>query len=246
MPKRVDLALLPAEAAPMAGDCYVVVDVLRATTTIAVLFARGLRELLVADSLERARELARRDALLLFGEVGGLPPAGFDHGNSPVEASTLDLVGAGAVLFTTNGTRALCGLPPPPATICTGAPANLGAVVEHLLRQQHIVVVCAGEDRGRRFALEDFAAAGRIIRETARRAPGAELGDAARLALEAIGPAGGPDRAAALIAGSEHARALSAGGLGADVAFAVRDDTSAATPVVANRGEGWALLTDRR
>ena len=46
------------------------------------------RDVVAVDSIELARDLARRDGRLLFGEVGGDPPPGFDHGNSPVEAST--------------------------------------------------------------------------------------------------------------------------------------------------------------
>ncbi len=83
--ERLDVALLPSEALAIAADCYVVVDVLRATTTIATLFAHGLERLTCADDIERARGIARDRGALLFGEVQGLPPEGFDHGNSPAE-----------------------------------------------------------------------------------------------------------------------------------------------------------------
>src|SRR5688500_18674541 len=105
--QSLEIALLPAEAQAIEADCYVVVDALRATTTAATLFARGLRDLVAVDSIEMARDLARRDGRMLFGEVDGHPPAGFDFGNSPVEASTARVEGRGAVLFTTNGTAAL-------------------------------------------------------------------------------------------------------------------------------------------
>ena len=92
----------------MEADAFLVIDVLRATTTIATLFARGLADLLVFDSIEAARKRARAEGRILLGEVGGLPPKDFDYGNSPAEAATLELKGQGAALFTTNGTRALC------------------------------------------------------------------------------------------------------------------------------------------
>ena len=87
MLERIDLAMLPAEAEAMPSEAYIVVDVLRATTTIATLFAGGMTSLIAAGRLELARDLAAAEGRLLMGEVGGLPPAGFDFGNSPVEAA---------------------------------------------------------------------------------------------------------------------------------------------------------------
>lgn len=251
MTRRVDLALLPAEATAIEADCYVLVDILRATTTIAVLFDRGLRSLIAADDIERARDTAKRESRLLFGEVKGLPPHGFDHGNSPVEAASLDLAGRDAVLFTTNGTRALCMLAPL-GTVFTGALANVTAVAERVSRFDRVALVCAGESRGRRFAIEDFAAAGAIIQRLARLSPGIEPGDAAGLAMTATGyedwlaPALPQQtaRSTRLIAGSEHGRALIGMGLGPDVNFAAREDWSTATPKVVEHGVGWARLVN--
>lgn len=248
--KRYELALLPSEAAHIEGDGYVVVDALRATTTIAVLFGRGLRDLVVADDIELARELAARDGRLLFGEVGGVPPEGFHGGNSPVEADELEVEGRGAVLFTTNGTRALCGLASG-GEVVTGALTNLGAVADYLATRERGVVVCAGEAQGQRFAQEDFAVAGVILQAALRRAPGAELGDAAALAMSAlkfeewlgagIQRAGHSGR---LIGSAEHAKVLFGLGLGGDVQFASREDVAEVLPRVVECGEGWARLED--
>src|SRR5688572_25698928 len=101
MLKRVDVAVLPAEALTMTAEAFVVVDVLRATTTIATLFGRGLSDLVVVDDIEAAQEFAVRENRLLFGEVGGLRPDGFDYGNSPVEAQSAEVFDGSAVLFTT-------------------------------------------------------------------------------------------------------------------------------------------------
>src|SRR5688572_26821218 len=122
MLKRIDVAVLPAEALSITADAYVVVDVLRASTTIAALFGRGLSDLVVVDDIEAARQLAARESRLLFGEVGGLRPDGFDYGNSPVEAQAAAVADRGAVLFTTNGTPALCSLGDR-AAVYAGAPA---------------------------------------------------------------------------------------------------------------------------
>lgn len=236
MTKRVDLALLPAEALAIRANCYVVVDVLRATTTIATLFAAGLENLIVTDSTELARERAAGEGRLLFGETGGLRPEGFDYGNSPVEARRAPVEGRGAVLFTTNGTRALCALAEHGAVI-SGAIANVSATVAFVAEHEHVVVVCAGEARGERFAQEDFAAAGSIAARITAAQPETQVGDAARLAILAV--SGG---AGALVRESHHGLVLAELGFGADIDFALLPDTSRAVPLVSACGQGWALL----
>jgi 2-phosphosulfolactate phosphatase len=251
MPKWLDIALIPAEAAAMDADCYVVVDVLRATTTIAALFAGGLKDLLVVATIDEARERARRESRLLFGEVNGLPPPGFDFGNSPVEALRAEIGGRGAVLFTTNGTSALCALAGRGA-VFTGALSNAPAIAERVAAYERVVLVCAGTEGGRRFALEDFAASAEIARRVARVAPGLELGDAAGLALTSQGfddylASALPQQTAPstrLITSSVHGRRLVELGLAADVQFALRIGTSQATPLVVADGAGWARLED--
>ena len=253
MTKRLEVALLPSEAEVMEADAFLVIDVLRATTTIATLFEGGLADLVVVDEIEAARERARAEGRILFGEVGGLPPDGFDYGNSPAEAAALDVQGKGAVLFTTNGTRAICGSAGRGA-VATAAFSNAGAAARWAAEFDRVALVCAGNSGGKRFALEDFAAAARLVQLISRESPGLELGDAAGVAAEITGyedwiAPGLPqqtDRSARLVAGAHHARGLKALGLGADIAFAAREDTSAAVPQVAEHGQGWALLRDGR
>ncbi len=234
--ESVEVALLPAEALEIDADCYVVVDLLRATTTIVTLFERGLDDLVVCDRIKLARDRARDEGRILFGEVGGLPPEGFDHGNSPVEADRLDVAGKRAVLFTTNGTAALCALGGR-GMVLAGALANAGAVAEVATGYRRVVVVCAGNAGGTRFSLEDFAAAGAIVDRLARSDSPPSLGDAALLARAV-------SRDNDLIATSSHARSLKSLGLAEDVQFAARVDTSQAVPYVAETGPGWARLLD--
>lgn len=238
----IDVAITPAEALAMSADCFVVVDVLRATTTIATLFGRGLLDLLVVDDLEVARRLAREQGRTLFGEVRGLPPPGFDHGNSPVEASALDVAGRKALLFTTNGTTALCSLAER-GVVLAGAPANVAAIARRAAAYSRIVVVCAGSDRGTRFALDDFAAAGVITRAIGEICPEARVGDAARVATELLH--GGHGRLPKLLGESHHGRLLAEIGLAADIEFCAKLDSSAAVPAVIDSGPGWARLEDR-
>ncbi len=236
----------------MTADAYVVVDVLRATTTIAVLFDRGLADLLVVDDIEGARTRAREEGRLLFGEVGGLRPDGFDYGNSPVEAQEAEVEGRGGVLFTTNGTTALCALGER-AAVYAGAPANASAIAHAVRGYERVVIVCAGTDGARRFALEDFAAAGLMVQAMQAVTTGVALGDAAALALRiAARPPGAtrgrnlPSPAELLIASSEHARRTKELGFEEDVAFGARMDTASAVPWVEGCGPGWALLRDKR
>ena len=253
MTKRLEVALLPSEAETIDADAFLVIDVLRATTTIATLFEGGLADLVVVDEIEAARERAQSEGRLLFGEVGGLPPEGFDYGNSPAEAATLDVRRKGAVLFTTNGTRAICGSAGRGAA-ATAAFANAGAAARWAAAFDRVALVCAGNSGGKRFALEDFAAAARLVQLVARESPGLELGDAAGVAAEmggyedwiAPGLPQRTDRSARLIAGAHHAQGLKALGLGADIALAAREDTSGAVPEVAEHGDGWALLRASR
>lgn len=234
MPRSIDIAILPAEALELGADCFIVVDVLRATTTIATLFAAGLNDLLVMSGLDEARQRAAKEGRLLFGEVAGLRPDGFDFGNSPVEAAAASVAGRGAVLFTTNGAIALCGAAGR-GTVIAGALANLGAAAAYSRAFERVAVICAGNGRGKGFSLEDFAAAGAICRAIRDLDPGIETGDAANLAM-------GLNTAAA-ISGSHHASLIRNLGFEADIDFALQANTSHAVPVVSACGDGWALLT---
>lgn len=263
MLKHVEVALLPAEALAIEADAWVVIDVLRATTTIAVLFQAGLEDIVVLDDIDRTRERAFEEARLLFGEVGGLRPDGFDYGNSPVEAATAAVAGRGAALFTTNGTPALCALGRRGA-VYAGALANAGALARRLRRHERVVFVCAGTAGGRRFGMEDFAAAGLMIRELQRNGEPFGTGDAASMAARLAGaptetlemsfgvePGRGgrprvmPSFGQIVVTTSEHARRLKELGLEQDVRFCARLNTSRAVPMVVECGDGWARLEDQ-
>jgi phosphosulfolactate phosphohydrolase-like enzyme len=116
----VDVALapglIPSGPVPRERTVYVVVDVIRATTTLCIQLEQRCRRIYVAGSIESARAAARALGLghagtshvpLLAGEADGVAPAGFDCGNSPAEFAALDLAGRAVVFATTNGTHAL-------------------------------------------------------------------------------------------------------------------------------------------
>src|SRR5439155_6458054 len=90
----LDVAFLPGDAGSLASSITIVVDVLRASSSIVTLLDRGCRSIGLAESVETARSAAKEiKEVILCGEVGGLPPYGFDHGNSPSEFASLDLAG---------------------------------------------------------------------------------------------------------------------------------------------------------
>ncbi|HVQ25786.1 MAG TPA: 2-phosphosulfolactate phosphatase, partial [Planctomycetota bacterium] len=108
---RVDVVLcaeqVPAAPGGVAGSHAVVIDVLRATSTIARALASGCAGVLPVAELEQAAARARSLGALLGGERGGLAPSGFDLGNSPRSYDASACAGRLVVLSTTNGSRAI-------------------------------------------------------------------------------------------------------------------------------------------
>ena len=132
------------------GDIFIVIDVIRATTTLAVVFERGAAHVFVAGSIEQARAAAHlHPGRLLCGERNVRPLPGFDYGNSPVQFSQLDLTGRELILTTTNGTRAFHACPTN-TTRLAGSFYNAQAVTTHALqlaqeRDSNIALICSGE-----------------------------------------------------------------------------------------------------
>ncbi len=139
LPKLVD----PEE---LAGGTVVVIDVLRASTTIIYALEARATEVIPCQEVEEARAVAGRlpgDGVVLGGERGGLPIDGFDLGNSPHEYLP-DRVGGKTLVFTTtNGTRAILRARQADRVLI-GAFVNATAVLEQLGQQEQIHLLCAG------------------------------------------------------------------------------------------------------
>lgn len=139
------------------GKAAVVIDVLRATSTMVTALACGYTEIQPCRGLVEARNL-RGPGVVLGGERGGLPPEGFDKGNSPLEYQ--ERGGGRLVMTTTNGTRAFAAARTAQCVLA-GAFLNLHAVAGTLKRLGlPVVLVCAGT--GEDFALEDALFAGAL------------------------------------------------------------------------------------
>jgi len=158
---------LTSQLAPpdqLAGGVAVVIDVLRATTTILHALASGCSAVRPCAEVEEARELAdslRAGRVLLGGERGGKPLPAFDIGNSPREYTAARCRGAVLVLTTSNGSRALLHAAAA-ERVLVAAFVNYSAVCEQLRRETRpIHIVCAGDDGA--VALEDALLAGALL-----------------------------------------------------------------------------------
>jgi len=162
-------AILPTVDAQ--NDIYIVIDVIRATTTLAVMFDQGAVRVFAASSVEQAREAAtQKPERLLCGERNVQPLPGFDYGNSPVQFTHADLSGRDLILTTTNGTRAFYACPESSIRLA-GCFYNAGAVIAKalLLTEQYgtnIRILCAGEYG--HFSLDDVVCAGYLAQEVRR------------------------------------------------------------------------------
>ena len=153
------------------NDIYIVIDVIRATTTMAVMLERGAVRVLAAENTSQARAAHEKfPHRLLCGERNVKPIPGFDYGNSPSQFATLDLSGREMILTTTNGTRAFHACPSQTIRLA-GSLYNAKAVITYALqlaRQHHsnIAFVCSGELGY--FALDDAVCAGFLALELQR------------------------------------------------------------------------------
>lgn len=153
--------LTPTDHLP---NCAVVIDVLRATTTIATVLAAGAEAVQAfsdLDQLMRISEKWESTLRLRAGERGGAKVDGCDLGNSPLECTSERVKGKRFFLSTTNGTRALQRVEKSP-TVLTAAFVNDQSVINYLKQQQPETVWLVGSGWQGSYSLEDSACAGAI------------------------------------------------------------------------------------
>ena len=170
-PPPLDVHFLPQFVAEheLAGGTVIVIDLLRASTTVTAALAAGAIEVRpfteVAFALQAANGLPRAD-MLLGGERGGKRIEGFDLGNSPTEYSPDVVFGKRVFFTTTNGTWALEHARLAERTVM-GCLWNLSAVVAEVLDSDHVHVLCAGT--GGNVSRDDLVAAGAYVEAIAAR-----------------------------------------------------------------------------
>ena len=235
---RLNVFYTPIQVKPSdtAGRLVAIVDVLRASTSVATALGNGARTVMPVEGADevifRSKEFARSQ-ILLAGEQKMHPIAGFDLGNSP-QSFTPEAVEGKTILFTTtNGTRALLGVQGA-RDIVIASYVNFTAVLALMKvaasSNTDIAIICAGEEGS--FTLEDAACAGRYVRAIPKRAT-VEMNDAASASVLIEKKYG--DNIAKVFKESTHGKALEEAGFGADLAAAAEVDAYPVVPIYQER-----------
>ncbi|MCK4680984.1 2-phosphosulfolactate phosphatase [bacterium] len=214
------------------GKTVVVVDVLRASSTIVQACENGVARIIPVATVEEAAKLLstlERKRTLLGGEREGLPIDGFDLGNSPLEYTKQVVKGKTLIFTTSNGTAAITKSASA-REIVLGCFLNLSAVVTHVIssRAKKVAVLCAG-NLGR-LSLEDFVCGGHVVdRIVDGTRASTVLNDgavAARALANALGDVGEAVR------NSSHGLRLAELGFEDDLEFCSKVDNYVTVPIV--------------
>ena len=153
--------LTPTDQVP---DCAIVLDILRATTTIATALNSGAEAVQAFSDMEKLMQVSEQwapEKRLRAGERGGAMVAGCDLGNSPLDCTPERVQGRRLFISTTNGTRALQCVQNAPIVLAASF-INRLATVQYILGQQPETVWLVGSGWEGSFSLEDTACAGAI------------------------------------------------------------------------------------
>lgn len=234
----IDVALVPQVADPGDAGVLIVIDQIRASTTITTLIDAGCRDVYLAGDPDAARAVARETGSLLVGEVLAVKPPDFDFDNSPSELVGIDLRGRSVVLSTTNGTAVIDRLRrvEPVLVGCTRNAAAVAAAAVALAGDGGTVrIVCAGREG--MFVLDDAVAAGVIVEKLAEEAGRSgvpvRLSDAAEAAARLR--QSWPTLLEAMEA-SDGGATLRRIGAPEDIAFCAGEDMTTTVPVVGYGG----------
>jgi len=217
---KVDVYLTPMhlEEMHLKDKNVVVIDVLRASSTVAAALKNGAKEIIPVNSVESVVKISSSlygDVTLRAGERNGRMIEGFNLGNSPLEYSKEIVKGKSIILLTTNGSAAMVKGRYAKNLIVAGF-VNLSTVVEFLNGlASDFIIICAGKEH--RFCIEDTVCAGKIINRLREKLVNDELvTDDAGIAAAALDKAAGKN-ILAMLKGSEHGRYLTEIGFGADL-----------------------------
>ena len=235
---KIDVYFTPLglNAGDLTGRGVVVIDVLRATSSIVAALSAGAKAVVPAATSEEAVRLTanlEKDGIVLAGERRMVKIEGFGLGNSPREMTAEAVAGKTIVLATTNGTPALVAAQGGDPVLVAAA-VNFSAVAERaravFTERGDLVIICAGREK--QFALEDAYTAGRLVKAVKKGARKVTLNDAAQVSLDLAGQQGGWEDA---FEASDAARQLLEAGLGDDVTYCARPDRFSVVPVYADR-----------
>ena len=225
---RVKVGFTPVEE--VSAPLGIVIDVLRATSTICQALASGYERVVCVGEIEDARALAG-PGVALAGERHNVRIDGFDYGNSPREFAAAPPAER-LVLTTTNGTRLLLAASSRCEEVIVASLLNLGAVVAAAAGADEVAVLCAGVEGA--FAIDDAYVAGRIAA-----ALGGEPDDAAVAAVRLARAF--PDAESGIGGGISAANIRNAH-LDEDIAYCARESVLELVPRVVARAAGSVEL----
>ena len=239
---EIEVYVQPPPSEALRGAAVIVLDIFRATTVHAALFAGGAAAVYpVADFAAGAELRSQLPDSRLIGEVGALPPPEADFGNSPTEFASMDVGGWTVVHVTSNGTRALIGALEADRTL-SGCLRNMSAGIQHTLASQpeRLAIVCSGDHGGTAPSVEDTFAAGAYVAALKRFVPEVRLRGGARLALKLYHAYGrAPSRAFADSPHGDHLRQL---GFDADFTYAGAVDADSTVARLRTDDSGRPIL----
>lgn len=183
---RITTFILPSEVRPLElkNKIAVVIDVLRATTTMAAAFCAGAKKIYPLSSLPAAFSLAKkigRDKALLCGERGGKKVKGFDLGNSPLEFLPETVKGKTLLMASTNGTPTVEAARMARKAFMASF-ANIDSAAKAIAKEKgDAAILCSGREG--HFSLEDFACAGMLLFRLERYGVSVQADDAGKCAL---------------------------------------------------------------
>jgi 2-phosphosulfolactate phosphatase len=225
----VDVCFTPREIRP--ADVAVVVDVLRATSTIVEAIAAGYPRVFCCGSIRAARNL-RAEGRVLAGERDCVRVPDFDLGNSPAAVAANGRDGEELVLATTNGSPAIVAASSEARRVLIGSLLNLRAVLDAIQGESEVTIICSGTDG--RPALEDVYVAGRLVA-----AFDGIRSDAARVAERVASAYPAPLEP---LAESEDGARLRATAQEPDIAWCARESTARVVPEVCSMDDGVAVV----
>jgi 2-phosphosulfolactate phosphatase len=228
MSRKTEVILTPARfpSRQLKKDIIVVlVDVFRATTSICVLFEKGIASVIPVGSREELQE-GNVNGFLTAGERDGVKIDFADFGNSPAEFLQADVKGEKILMSTTNGTRAIA-VAAPHADIIIGAFSNIGALVKELVkRDKNILILCSGQKGG--VSPEDTLFAGALCEHLVKDSGFVLIGKDAEKALTDWQKAGTDLHG--FLRNTEHYRHLTMLGNQEDIRYALTLDTTDKIP----------------
>jgi 2-phosphosulfolactate phosphatase len=215
------------------GKTSVVIDVLRASSTIVTAFSNGAKEIVPVATVEFAVKVSGGmfgGQTLLGGERNTKKIEGFALGNSPLEYEEKIVNGKSIVFYTTNGTKALAKAKfSENLFVCSFL--NLNAVARHLVSlNNNVEIICAG--RNNFFSLEDTVCAGKLAAEIISMNKQVELNDSVSAAL-ALNEKYGDDLLS-MLKQSEHGKLLVENGFDEDLTYCAQLNVSEVIPYFAN------------